>query len=176
MDISILKPYIVSLDDANIGLVRSNVVEKGIEKYLSLQLTYLDCSRVINDMRMMQTIGYPYQREITFYLYALEHQHEILATKECNKTEVNKDEWIDKLLKLHAANVEYEKEHPPVWYGGKKAKKDWEKKYGKKLPRRRNVKQTEIKGMGKELSNVERLKRLSAQFGPLKFKLKINKT
>lgn len=176
MEYTELRDYITSLDDSDHKMIDQRVAEKGIEGYLNQQLVYLDCSRIIQGMRMMQTIGYPYQREITFYLYALEHQHEILATKECNKTEVNKDEWIDKLLKLHAANVEYEKEHPPVWYGGKKAKKDWEKKYGKKLPRKRNVKQTEIKGMGKELSNAERLKRLSAQFGPLKFKLKLNKT
>jgi len=65
-------------------------------------------------MRMMQTIGYPYKREICSYIYALE-------TVTGNDFDFDK-EWINKLIKRHQANLEYEKENPPIWYDGKPKK------------------------------------------------------
>jgi hypothetical protein len=144
-------------------MIDQRVAEKGIEGYLNQQLVYLDCSRIIQGMRMMQTIGYPYQREISSYLYALE-------TVAGNDFDFDK-EWINKLLERHQANLEYEKENPPIWYGGKKAKDKWDKEHSKHPRRKKSVEGT-IPGMGKEISNKERLKKLSAQFGPLTFKIK----
>ena len=37
--------------------------------------------------------------------------------------------WIDKLIERHNANIEYEKENPPIWYDGKP------KKSGKRKPK-----------------------------------------
>ena len=162
-----LESYLCTLDDVDKRMIDTNVAEKGIEKYLSQQLIYLDCSRVINDMRMMQTIGYPYKREISSYIYALE-------TVSGNDFDFDK-EWIDKLLERHQANIEYEKENPPIWYGGKKAKEKWLKDKAGKLPRRKKVAEGTLPGMGKEISNTQRLKNLSAQFGKLTFKLKPTK-
>lgn len=154
--------YNIELDKFDIKMLNNEVVEKGVENYLSLLLVYLDCSRIIKDMRMMQTIGYPYQREISSYLYAVE-MHAI-----------HKHIWENKLLERHQANLEYEKENPPIWYGGKKAKDKWDKEHGKH-PRRKKVVEGTIPGMGKEISNKERLKKLSAQFGNLTFKIKPTK-
>lgn len=151
--------YITSLDDSDRKIIDKRVAEKGIEEYLNQQLIYLDCSRIIQGMRMMQTIGYPYQREISSYLYAVEMHA------------VHKHIWEDKLFKRHQANLKYEKENPPIWYGGKKAKDKWDKEHGKH-PRRKKVVEGTIPGMGKEISNKERLKKLSAQFGNLTFKIK----
>ena len=162
-----LESYLCTLDDVDKRMIDNNVAEKGIEKYLSQQLIYLDCSRVINDMRMMQTIGYPYKREISSYIYALE-------TVSGNDFDFDK-EWIDKLLERHQANIEYEKSNPPIWYGGKKAKEKWLKDKAGKLPRRKKVAEGTLPGMGKEISNTQRLKNLSAQFGKLTFKLKPTK-
>ena len=163
MELTELRNYITSLDDSDHKIIDKKVAEKGIEEYLNQQLIYLDCSRIIKGMRMMQTIGYPYQREISSYLYALE-------TVAGNDFDFDK-EWINKLLKRHQANLEYEKENPPVWYGGKKAKDKWDKEHGKH-PRRKKVVEGTLPGMGKEISNKERLKKLSAQFGNLTFKIK----
>ena len=163
MEYTKLRNYITSLDDSDRKIIDKKVAEKGIEEYLNQQLIYLDCSRIIKGMRMMQTIGYPYQREISSYLYALE-------TVAGNDFDFDK-EWINKLLERHQANLEYEKENPPVWYGGKKAKDKWDKEHGKH-PRRKKVVEGTIPGMGKEISNKERLKKLSAQFGNLTFKIK----
>ena len=54
---------------------------------------------------------------------------------------------------------------------GKKAKDKWDKEHGKH-PRRKKVVEGTLPGMGKEISNKERLKKLSAQFGNLTFKIK----
>ena len=110
----IIKKYHTDLDKYDTDMIDKKVAEKGIEEYLSRQLVYLDCSRIIRGMRMMQTIGYPYKREISSYVYALE-------TVAGNDFDFDK-EWINKLLKRHQANLEYEKEHPSVWYDGKPKK------------------------------------------------------
>ena len=166
MEYTKLRNYITSLDDSDHKIIDKKVAEKGIEEYLNQQLIYLDCSRIIKGMRMMQTIGYPYQREISSYLYALE-------TVAGNDFDFD-EEWINKLLERHQANLEYEKENPPIWYGGKKAKDKWDKEHGKH-PRRKKVAEGTLPGMGKEISNKERLKKLSAQFGNLTFKIKPTK-
>ena len=162
MDYTKLRNYITFLDDSDRKIIDKKVAEKGIEEYLNQQLIYLDCSRIIKGMRMMQTIGYPYQREISSYLYAVEMHA------------VHKHIWENKLLERHKANLEYEKENPPVWYGGKKAKDKWDKEHGKHPRRKKSIEDT-IPGMGKEISNKEKLKRLNAQFGNLTFKIKPKK-
>ena len=106
----IIKTYHTDLDDCDRAMIDKRVEEKGIEEYLNQQLVYLDCTRVLDGMRMMQTIGYPYKREITSYLYAVEMHA------------VHKHIWEEKLIERHQANLEYEKENPPVWYDGKPKK------------------------------------------------------
>lgn len=117
----IARKYHTDLDNIDRAMIDRRVEEKGIEEYLNQQLVYLDCTRVIDGMRMMQTIGYPYQREISSYLYALENWN---STVTCpDDYDKNPDEyWINKLLERHIANLEYEKENPPIWYDGKPKK------------------------------------------------------
>ena len=116
----LVKKYHIDLDDADRAMIDRRVEEKGIEDYLTQQLVYLDCSRFIQGMRMMQTIGYPYKREISSYVYA------VSGLAEDPKSE---QVWIDKLIERHNVNIEYEKENPPVWYDGKP------KKGGKRKPK-----------------------------------------
>ena len=110
----IIKTYHTDLDDYDKTMIDKKVAEKGIEKYLNQQLIYLDCSRILQGMRMMQTICYPYKREISSYVYALE-------TVAGNDFDFDK-KWINKLIERHKANLEYEKENPPIWYDGKPKK------------------------------------------------------
>lgn len=117
----IAKKYNTDLDDADRAMIDRRVEEKGIEEYLNQQLVYLDCSRIVQGMRMMQTIGYPYKREISSYIYAINNWNSTITCPE--NYEGNPDEyWIDKLIERHNANLEYEKENPPVWYGDKTKK------------------------------------------------------
>ena len=106
----IVKKYHTDLDDADRAMIDRRVEEKGIKEYLNQQLVYLDCSRVIQGMRMMQTIGYPYKREVMSFLYAVEMHS------------VHKHIWENKLIERHNANIEYEKENPPIWYDSKSKK------------------------------------------------------
>ena len=116
----IIKKYHTDLDEADKAMIDRRVKEKGIEDYLNQQLVYLDCSRVLQGMRMMQTIGYPYKRELCSYIYAVSG-----LAEDPEREQV----WIDKLIERHNANIEYEKENPPVWYDGKP------KKSGKRKPK-----------------------------------------
>ena len=117
----IIKKYHTELDGIDKQMIDDKVAKKGIEGYLNQQLIYLDCSRILQGMRMMQTIGYPYKREISSYVYVLEnYSSSINCPDDYDK---NPDEyWIDKLLERHKANLEYEKENPPIWYDGKPKK------------------------------------------------------
>ena len=109
----IIKIYHTDLDEADKAMIDRRVKEKGIEEYLTQQLVYLDCSRIIQGMRMMQTIGYPYKREIMSFLYAVSG---LAEDPDYEQT------WINKLIECHNANIEYEKENPPIWYDGKPKK------------------------------------------------------
>ena len=113
----IAKKYHTDLDDADRAMIDRRVEEKSIEEYLNQQLVYLDCSRMLQGMRMMQTIGYPYKREISSYVYALNR-----AVWLDGYQDKHIEEWSNKLIERHNANLEYEKENPPVWYDGKPKK------------------------------------------------------
>lgn len=112
-DISIFKKYYTKLDKIDERNIDNKVAEVGIDEYLNQQLIYLDCSRIIQGMRMIQTIGFPYKYEISKYFYAL---HNYIFIEE------DRAIWYEKIIKLHDANLEYEKENPPIWYDDKTKK------------------------------------------------------
>ena len=114
----IVKKYHTDLDDSDKAMIDKQVAEKGIEQYLNQQLIYLDCSRILQNMRMMQTIGYPYKREISSYLYVLDNLEKYNTLSSDKEVRY----YIDLLIERHNANIEYEKENPPVWYDGKPKK------------------------------------------------------
>ena len=159
MSIKDLEDYQINLDKFDIEMLNNNVVEKGIENYLSLLLVYLDCSRIINNMRMMQTIGYPYKRYISIYLYILN-----------NILDSNKySEYENKLISLHLKNLDYEKENPPIIYD-KKGFNEFKSKTNKH-PRKRKAKEQTIPGFGKDTSSS--LKAKLAGCANVKFNIKL---
>lgn len=156
MIIKELSKYTTILDEIDLNIIDQNIQDKGVEGFLNKQLVYLDCSRVINDMRVMQTVGYPYQREISRYLYVLD----------LIEDDSIKQDYINRLMDLHNRNLAFESENPPIIY--KRNTKD----KSNKLPRRRTSTKETLAKADKQLSNAERLKKLSANFGPLTFKIK----
>ena len=156
MIIKELNKYTTILDEIDLNIIDQNIQDKGIEGFLDKQLVYLDCSRIINDMRVMQTVGYPYQREISRYLYVLD----------LIEDDSIKQDYINRLMDLHNRNLAFESENPPIIY--KRNTKD----KSNKLPRRRTSTKETLAKADKQLSNAERLKKLSANFGPLTFKIK----
>ena len=159
MSIKDLENYQIDLDKFDIEMLNNNIVEKGIENYLSLLLVYLDCSRIINNMRMMQTIGYTYKRYISTYIYILN-----------NLLDKNKySEYVNNLISLHLKNLDYEKENPPIIYD-KKGFNEFKSKTDKH-PCKRKVKEQTIPGFGNDTSSS--LKAKLAGCANVKFNIKL---
>jgi hypothetical protein len=165
-----LKDYIIEVDKVDVNIIKQNIEDKGLEGYLNKQLEYLDCSRIINNRRMMQTIGCPYCREISCYLYALDNCVNFMTCDEPIK--FDKAYWVNKLIALHIKNLKYEESNPPIWYN-KKNKPNWENPSKNKLPRRRKSTVAAKADKPIELTDKERLQRLNANFGKLNFKIKL---
>lgn len=164
----IIKKYHTDLDNIDRAMIDKRVEEKGIGEYLNQQLVYLDCTRVIDGMRMMQTIGYPYQREFTSYLYALDSYYK---NRDC-PLDINENEeydWcIEKLIERHITNIEYEKENPPIWYDGKP------KKNNKRKPKAKEGDMFPEESKKAKMSKAEaklKAKLLGASFGFKGFKI-----
>ena len=116
-DFPISKRYIIPLDD-NVKRICSNSVnEHGIDKAIENQLHYLDCTRIVNGLRLMQTIGTPYQYEMSKLAYMLDTY---LSDDEEDKISL----YYNKIAEIHKANLKYEKDNPPIVYDKSKKVKN----------------------------------------------------
>lgn len=112
------KKYTMIIDEQVQAMAIKDVSTFGADEFVAKAYVRLDCSRIINDMRMMQTIGTPYQYEVTRTLYGIDYAFEQGWIDE-NK----RDEYISKLVALHKRNLKYEGDNPPVIYEKKKGVK-----------------------------------------------------
>lgn len=135
IDFPIPKKYTITLDDRDKAICTNNVIRYGIEKAIEHQFTYLDCSRVKNGFRLMQTIGVPYTYEMSKLAFIL---YTYLSNKE-DKLKV----YFDKLKKLHKANLKYEEENPPIVYDKSKKVKNV------RTTRKRVLKEATLEGFEK---------------------------
>ena len=115
-DFPISKRYIIPLDDNVKRICSNSVAEYGIDKAIENQLHYLDCTRIVNGLRLMQTIGTPYQYEMSKLAYMLD-------------TYLSDDEdkislYYNKIAEIHKANLKYEKDNPPIIYDTSKTVKN----------------------------------------------------
>jgi hypothetical protein len=90
----------------------------GADEFVAKACVRLDCSRIKDDMRMMQTIGTPYKYEITRTLVGIDY-----ALQQGWIDENKKDEYVSKLVALHKRNLKYEEDNPPIIYDKKKGLK-----------------------------------------------------
>ena len=67
---------------------------------------------------MMQTIGTPYQYEVSRTLYGINY-----ALEQGWIDENKRDEYVSKLVALHKRNLKYEEDNPPIIYDKKKGLK-----------------------------------------------------
>lgn len=158
-DFPISKRYIIPLDDSVKRICSNSVAEYGIDKAIEIQLHYLDCTRIINGLRLMQTIGTPYQYEMSKLAYMLD-------------TYLSDDEdkislYYNKIAEIHKANLKYEKDNPPIIY-------DKSKKVKNARTTRKKVKEATIDGF--ENSKIQQ-KSLNADIrkailGNIKLKIK----
>lgn len=106
LNVDILKPYLIKLDDFETRIIDSRIKNLGIEKTFSYYLETADCTKIANDdYRYMQTIAYPYYLVISDLVYIIEQY-----------VENNKEEYYNKLITRHNMNLDYEKVNPPIQY------------------------------------------------------------
>lgn len=116
-DFPISKRYIIPLDDSVKRICSNSVDEHGIDKAIEIQLHYLDCTRIVNGLRLMQTIGTPYQYEMSKLAYMLDTY---LSDDEEDKISL----YYNKITEIHKANLKYEKDNPPIIYDKSKKVKN----------------------------------------------------
>lgn len=158
-DFPISKRYIIPLDDNVKRICSNSVAEYGIDKAIEIQLHYLDCTRIVNGLRLMQTIGTPYQYEMSKLAYMLDTY--------LSDDEDNISLYYNKIAEIHKANLKYEKDNPPIIY-------DKSKKVKNARTTRKKVKEATIDGF--ENSKIQQ-KSLSADIrkailGNIKLKIK----
>lgn len=115
VDINILKPYVIKLNDFFLRLIDNDLREIGYEEALNKQYKYIDCTRISTNtpnMRLIQTIDHTYKLEISKTL-------EIISKIDYEDAQENA---LIKLLEIHHKNIEFEKENPPIVYKKRKDK------------------------------------------------------
>lgn len=116
-DFPISKRYIIPLDDNVKRICSNSIAEYGIDKAIENQLHYLDCTRIVNGLRLMQTIGTPYQYEMSKLAYMLDTY---LSDDEEDKISL----YYNKIAEIHKANLKYEKDNHPIIYDKSKKVKN----------------------------------------------------
>ena len=112
------KKYTMVVDEQVKAMAIKDVSTCGADEFVAKACVRLDCSRIKDDMRMMQTIGTPYKYEITRTLIGIDY-----ALQQGWIDENKKDEYVSKLVALHKRNLKYEEDNPPVIYDKKKGLK-----------------------------------------------------
>lgn len=112
------KKYTMALDEQVEAMAIKDVNTCGVDEFVAKACVRLDCSRIKDDMRMMQTIGTPYKYEATRTLIGIDY-----ALQQGWINENKKDEYVSKLVALHKRNLKYEEDNPPIIYDKKKGLK-----------------------------------------------------
>lgn len=111
--IQCLSKYIEEPDNFMINYIPHEIKRLGLENFLNISIKSLDASKVCPDgLRPIQTISYIYVRAIT----------EIVYTVITYVDSFEWSKWFDKVLVVHALNLDYEKKNPPVDYDAGKPK------------------------------------------------------
>lgn len=112
------KKYTMIVDEQVQAMAVKDVSTCGADEFVAKACVRLDCSRIKDDMRIMQTIGTPYKYEITRTLVGIDY-----ALQQGWIDENKKDEYVSKLVALHKRNLKYEEDNPPIIYDKKKGLK-----------------------------------------------------
>lgn len=159
------KAYTMIVDEQVQAMAVKDISTYGADEFVAKACVRLDCSRIINDMRMMQTIGTPYRYEVTRTLIGIDY-----ALQQGWIDENKKDEYVSKLVALHKHNLKYEEDNPPIIYDKKKGLKKTTRTTRKK------VKEGTLEGFEKpKKEKTQSAAQLNAQArAKLISKLKIN--
>ena len=117
IDFPIPKKYTMQLDNIDKKLCSGYVARLGIDGAIESQFKRLDCSRVKDGLRLMQTIGVPYTYEMSKLAFIL---YTYLSEDEEDKLKA----YLDRLVQLHKDNIKYEETNPPIVYDKSKKVKN----------------------------------------------------
>lgn len=117
IDFPIPKKYTMQLDNIDKKLCSGYVARLGIDGAIESQFKRLDCSRVKDGLRLMQTIGVPYTYEMSKLAFIL---YTYLSEDEEDKFKT----YLDRLVQLHKDNLKYEETNPPIVYDKSKKVKN----------------------------------------------------
>lgn len=117
IDFPIPKKYTMQLDNIDKKLCSGYVARLGIDGAIESQFKCLDCSRVKDGLRLMQTIGVPYTYEMSKLAFIL---YTYLSEDEEDKLKA----YLDRLVQLHKDNLKYEETNPPIVYDKSKKVKN----------------------------------------------------
>ena len=117
IDFPIPKKYTMQLDNIDKKLCSGYVARLGIDGAIESQFKRLDCSRVKDGLRLMQTIGVPYTYEMSKLAFIL---YTYLSEDEEDKLKA----YLDRLVQLHKDNLKYEETNPPIVYNKRKKVKN----------------------------------------------------
>lgn len=112
------KAYTMVIDEQVKAMAIKDISTCGANEFVTKACVRLDCSRIKDDMRMMQTIGTPYQYEVSRTLHGINY-----ALEQGWIDENKRDEYVSKLVALHKRNLKYEEDNPPIVYDKKKGLK-----------------------------------------------------
>lgn len=112
------KAYTMIIDEQVKAMAIKDISTCGADEFVTKACVRLDCSRIKDDMRMMQSIGTPYQYEVSRTLYGINY-----ALEQGWIDENKRDEYVSKLVALHKRNLKYEEDNPPIVYDKKKGLK-----------------------------------------------------
>lgn len=112
------KAYTMVVDEQVQTMAVKDISACGADEFVAKACVRLDCSRIKNNMRLMQTISTPYRYEVTRTLIGIDY-----ALQQGWIDENKKDEYVSKLLALHKRNLKYEETNPPIIYDKKKCVK-----------------------------------------------------
>jgi DNA repair ATPase RecN len=159
------KAYTMLIDEQVKAMAIKDISTCGADEFVTKACVRLDCSRIKDDMRMMQTIGTPYQYEVSRTLHGINY-----ALEQGWINENKRDEYVSKLVALHKRNLKYEENNPPIVYDKKKGLKKTTRTTRKK------VKEGTLDGFEKpKKEKIQSAAQLNAQArAKLISKLKIN--
>lgn len=117
--INIPKKYIWTIDEELKTIVINTIRKSGIDEFIKHGLNYIDCTRIKDNMRLMQTIGFPYTYELGRLLFGLEYafNNGLISGEQYTTT-------IKAVELKHKANLKFEEENPPLIYDKKKKVKN----------------------------------------------------
>ena len=128
-DLSVLNDYIIDLDFFSRTFIEQRVRKYGVNSVLKVQLECLDCSKRTSTGEVVQrTDSYAYKNELSQTLEIIRNYGE------------DKDDLFDRVLAIHALNLQYEREHPLTPIKTKRTRKSSEPKEKKETAAERKLK------------------------------------